>query len=57
MKVRVKVPGTCGELVQGIKENKNFHITCPVNLFSYVSASLILLKQNPLLLNQKLIRR
>ena len=40
MKVTVKVPGTCGELVQGIKENKNFHITCPINLFSYVSASL-----------------
>jgi len=40
MEVRVKVPGSCGELVQGIKENKNFHITCPINLFSYVSASL-----------------
>jgi len=40
MEVRVKVPGTCGELVQGIKKNKNFHITCPINLFSYVSASL-----------------
>ena len=24
MEARVKVPGTCGELVQGIKENKNF---------------------------------
>jgi len=40
MKVRTKVPGTCGELVQGIKEGKNFHITCPVDLFSYIRASL-----------------
>ncbi len=40
MEVRARVPGSCGELVRGIKEGRNFHITCPVNLFSYVRASL-----------------
>jgi len=40
IEAKVKVPGTCGELVQGIKEDRNFHITCPVNLFSYVRVRL-----------------
>lgn len=34
----VKVPGTCGELVQGVIDGRVFHITCPVNVFSYVTA-------------------
>jgi len=35
-KIAIKVPGTCGELVQGICEGNNFHVTCPVELFSYI---------------------
>jgi len=35
-KITIKVPGTCGELVQGISENNNFQVTCPINLFSYI---------------------
>lgn len=32
--VKVKAPGSCGELVQGTIEGKNFLITCPVDLYS-----------------------
>ena len=39
-KITIKVPGTCGELVQGISENNNFQVTCPINLFSYIYLSL-----------------
>ncbi len=28
------VPGSCGELVQGIYEGRHFHVTCPVDLYS-----------------------
>lgn len=34
MGVTVKAPGTCGELVQGTLDGKNFLITCPVDLYS-----------------------
>jgi L-threonine kinase len=37
MKVTVKVPGTCGELVQGVIDGTNFHITCPIDIYSYVT--------------------
>lgn len=30
----VKVPGTCGELVQGTLEGIHFHVTCPVDIYS-----------------------
>lgn len=30
----VKVPGTCGELVQGTIDGVHFHITCPVDIYS-----------------------
>lgn len=36
-KITVRVPGTCGELAQGIIDDNCFHITCPINLFSCVS--------------------
>lgn len=36
MKLLIKTPGTCGELVQGIKGGQNFQITCPIDLFSTV---------------------
>lgn len=38
MYVSVKIPGSCGELVQGQIEGINFHITCPVSIFSRVTA-------------------
>lgn len=33
------MPGSCGELVQGIINGINFHITCPINRYSRVTAS------------------
>ncbi|MCD6574922.1 GHMP kinase [Candidatus Aerophobetes bacterium] len=40
MPVSVRVPGSCGELVQGKINGVNFHITCPVEIFSKVTVSL-----------------
>lgn len=40
MKATVKAPGTCGELVQGTIDGYNFHITCPINRYSYVTVEL-----------------
>jgi L-threonine kinase len=37
--ITYKVPGTCGELVQGAVNGRYFHITCPVDIYSYVSVS------------------
>ncbi len=37
MKITVKAPGSCGELVQGKIKGVNFLVTCPVNLYSQVS--------------------
>jgi L-threonine kinase len=34
------MPGSCGELIQGTLDSVNFHVTCPVNLFSKVKVSL-----------------
>ncbi|MBA3066286.1 GHMP kinase [bacterium] len=34
--VKVLAPGTCGELAQGKINGRNFHITCPVKLFTTV---------------------
>ncbi|MBR2180052.1 MAG: GHMP kinase [Selenomonadaceae bacterium] len=39
MRFTVKVPGSCGELVQGTLNGKPFLITCPVNLFTAVTIS------------------
>lgn len=39
-KITIKVPGTCGELVQGIYRDNNFLITCPINIFSCIHLSL-----------------
>lgn len=36
MIVRVRAPGSCGELVQGTISGQNFLVTCPVALFSEV---------------------
>jgi len=37
--ILVKVPGSCGEFVQGMLNNEPFLITCPVNLFTTVLVS------------------
>jgi len=39
-KITIKVPGTCGELVQGICNDNNFQVTCPIELFSYIHLEL-----------------
>lgn len=39
MKAKVKSPGSCGELVQGIIGDDNFLVTCPINLYSEVEVS------------------
>jgi L-threonine kinase len=33
------VPGSCGELVQGVVDGVDFHITCPVEIFSSATVS------------------
>ena len=39
MKLTVKVPGSCGELVQGTREGVPFLVTCPVNLYTTVTVT------------------
>ncbi|HEY3373903.1 MAG TPA: hypothetical protein VGK02_02425 [Candidatus Aquicultor sp.] len=34
MKATIAMPGSCGELVQGIIDSHDIHITCPINRFS-----------------------
>jgi len=34
----IRVPGTCGELVQGTLDGISFHISCPIDIFSTVRA-------------------
>jgi len=36
MIIRVKAPGSCGELVQGTIAGRSFLVTCPINLYSEV---------------------
>ena len=38
MTIKVKAPGSCGELVQGTIDGVNFLITCPVDWYSEVTA-------------------
>lgn len=40
MKITIKVPGSCGEIIQGMFHNTEpFLMTCPINLFSTVTIS------------------
>ncbi len=39
MRLKVKVPGSCGELVQGIYRGEPILITCPIKKFSTVEVS------------------
>lgn len=36
----VRMPGTCGELVQGRIDGVRFHVSCPIDVFSEVSVEL-----------------
>ena len=36
-RVTVRVPGVCGELVQGMLGNQHFLVTCPVDFYSRVT--------------------
>jgi L-threonine kinase len=40
LEASVMVPGSCGELIQGVIDNKNFLITCPVDIYSKVTVKL-----------------
>lgn len=40
MRGLARAPGTCGELIQGTIGDVNFHVTCPVDLYSEVEVSL-----------------
>ena len=40
MKMVVKVPGSCGELWQGVLDGTHLLITCPVNVYSYVEVNI-----------------
>ncbi len=37
MELTVKVPGSCGELVQGTHRGTPYLITCPINLYTHVT--------------------
>jgi len=37
--VKVRVPGSCGELVQGTINGQNFLITCPINIFAEITVT------------------
>lgn len=39
MQVIVKVPGSCGELIQGTISGKDLLVTCPINIYSKVFLS------------------
>lgn len=39
MRVTVKAPGSCGELAQGAIDGKSFLITCPIDVYSEVTAT------------------
>ncbi|MDS1029024.1 GHMP kinase [Bacillota bacterium LX-D] len=41
MYAKVRAPGSCGELVQGVINGKNFLVTCPVNQYSEVCVKLV----------------
>ncbi len=46
MQVTVKVPGSCGELIQGMMGEANFLVTCPVNSYSILKAKKNTIKEH-----------
>lgn len=53
--VILRVPGSCGEFVQGSIKSQDFLISCPINLYTKVKAKLLdsKLRENKILVNQK----
>src|SRR5712692_8205418 len=41
MKAKIRVPGTCGEFVQGMLDGRHFLVSCPIDLYSTVSVDLL----------------
>lgn len=39
MWIRVRAPGSCGELIQGTINNRPFLVTCPIDLYSTVTVT------------------
>lgn len=39
MEIKVRVPGSCGELVQGIYQGEHYLITCPIDAYTTVTVS------------------
>ncbi|MBQ7514825.1 MAG: GHMP kinase [Schwartzia sp.] len=39
MEIKVSVPGSCGELVQGTRQGVPFLVTCPVDLYTHVTVT------------------
>lgn len=39
--IKIRVPGSCGELVQGQLNNQDFLISCPINLYSQARVRLL----------------
>jgi L-threonine kinase len=53
--VILRVPGSCGELVQGSIKGQDFLVSCPINLYTKVKAKLVdsTLEENRVLVNKK----
>ncbi|MCL4464431.1 MAG: GHMP kinase [Chloroflexi bacterium] len=41
MKATVYLPGTCGELVQGLSDGRHFLVSCPLDLYAEVTVELL----------------
>lgn len=39
MRIRVKAPGSCGELIQGVLDGRPFLVTCPIDLYAEATVS------------------
>lgn len=39
MWIRVKAPGSCGELIQGVLDGRPFLVTCPIDLYAEATVS------------------
>lgn len=50
MKKTVKIPGSCGELVQGYLNKRNFLVSCPIEVYNTIHVSKI--KNNKILIDE-----
>ncbi len=53
MKKTVKIPGSCGELVQGHLSNSNFLVSCPIEVYNTIHVSKIEFSNNILIEENK----